>query len=98
MTKTWANPFFSWGEVLAIRIEMHFYATETPDGLIHVQNFVTGLRGQHHVHDKESFERWKKGIKREFLHYSKGTCDCGMKSGDVEEYDGQRWHNDKFEK
>lgn len=81
------------------RNSMQFYAVETPDGLIHVQNYVMGLRGQHHIHDKESFEKWSKGIDKENLHVSKAeSCDCGLKdSGDVTEYDGKTWHNDKFE-
>lgn len=78
---------------------MQYYARETPDGLIHVQNFVMGRNGQHHIHDKESFERWSKQIEKENLHTEKvESCNCELKqSGDTEEYDGKRWHNDKFE-
>jgi hypothetical protein len=78
-------------------IFMEFYATKTPDGLYHVQNFISGLSGQHHVHTKEGFESWAKDIKPEYLHVEDGKCDCGMKPGDVTEYDGRKWHNDRFE-
>lgn len=80
------------------RFAMQFYARETPDGLIHVQNAIMGKNGQHHAHDKDSFERWQKGIDKENIHFEKTeSCDCELKSGDVKEYDGKVWHNDKFE-
>jgi len=79
-----------------LRFEMHFFATETPDGLIHVQNYVGAYRGQHHVHNKESFEKWRRETRAK-VEVEKGTCDCGLKSGDVKEYDGHQWHNAKYE-
>ena len=79
-----------------IRIEMHFYVTKTPDGLIHVQNFIRGLRGQHHIHNEDSFKRWKKDIDPKYIHVSEGSCDCGLKLGQVREYDGHVWFNDRF--
>ena len=82
-----------------IKIEMHFYVTKTPDGRYHVQNFIRGLRGQHHLHNAESYKRWKKAIDPECIHASKGTCNCELtRSGDVREYDGREWHNERFEK
>jgi hypothetical protein len=27
----------------------------------------------------------------------KGECNCGLKPGDVKEYDGYVWHNPKWE-
>jgi len=41
-----------------MEIRMQHIATRTPDGLIHVQNYVQGLRGQHHIHTEESFKGW----------------------------------------
>lgn len=73
---------------------MSFYATECPDGTIHVQNFVMGLKGQHHVHSKESFKRWSQG---KTVNVDKGECDCGLKLGDCREYDGNEWHSEKWE-
>ena len=72
-------------------IRMYFDATETSDGLIHVQNSVMGMLGQHHVHTKANFEKWRNG---KSVQLSKGTCDCNMQAGDVREYDGQRWHSE----
>ena len=76
------------------KIDMRFFATECPDGTIHVQNIVAGYKGQHHVHSKESFERWRKG---KDVVIEKGTCDCGLKAGDCREYDGHVWHSKKWE-
>jgi len=77
---------------------MHFYATKTPNGLYHVQNFVGGLRGQHHVHNEASFQKWKAQIDPENLKITEGTCNCGLaESGQVREYDGREWSNDTFE-
>jgi len=78
-------------------ISMSFYATETPDGNVHVQNAVMGMLGQHHVHTQGSYARWKREPKVT-VKASKGTCDCGLKPGDVREYDGKVWHSDKFGK
>lgn len=65
--------------------EMHFYVTITKNKLYHVQNAIMGMMGQHHVHDKEGFEDWKKagGIEEQYIHISKGQCNCGLKEGQV---------------
>ena len=81
-------------------VKMHFFATECPDGTIHVQNYVGAYRGQHHVHSKESFEKWKQKTETELgvsVDMEKGECNCGLKPGDVKEYDGHVWHNEKWE-
>ena len=81
-------------------LTMRFYVTRTPDGFYHVQNYVRIYRGQHHVHNKDSFERWKSqdGINQKDIKISDGTCDCGLsESGQVREYDGREWFNDRFE-
>lgn len=80
-----------------IRIEMHFYATRTPDGLIHVQNVIDGLLGQHHIHNEQSFERWRKDVPDAILTIDEGACDCGLDTpGQIREYDGHVWFNDRF--
>lgn len=63
-------------------VEMNFYITKTSDGLYHVQNAVKGQFGQHHVHDEESFNKWKEGIEEKNLKFLKGECNCGLKNGD----------------
>lgn len=81
-------------------IRMYFFATECPDGTVHVQNYVQALKGQHHVHSKESFERWRKKTEEETgeeVSLSEGECDCGLKAGDCRECDGYLWHNEKWE-
>jgi len=81
-----------------LTIEMHFYVVRTPDGLYHVTNIVMGHLGQHHVHSEESYERWARGVDKALIHYlGEGKCNCGLKSGDVREFDGTVWHNPKFE-
>ena len=40
-------------------IDMRFAVDITPDGLYHVTNMVRGMKGQHHVHTEESYDRWK---------------------------------------
>ena len=82
--------------------EMRFYVWRNRDGSIHVQNVVyfLGVRyGQHHVHTEEGFRRWleKAGVKPEQLVFLDGECGCGLKPGDVREYDGRVWHNPEFE-
>lgn len=82
-------------------ITMSFYATKHPDGLWHVDNFIQGLHGQHHLHSDRSFEAWKKHVHKRDLHLTESDkpCSCCMtKSGDVKEYDDRQWHNDMFEK
>jgi hypothetical protein len=78
-------------------VEMYFYVYKNPDGTIHVQNIVMGRLGQHHVHSEKSFEEWKKGIPEHLIHYMGTSCNCGLRAGDVMEYDGRVWHNPKFE-
>lgn len=81
-------------------IDVRFAVDITADGLYHVTNVVMGMHGQHHVHTKESYERWKKSGKifDDRIIIGEGKCNCGMEPGDVEEYDGHRWHNNRFEK
>ena len=81
-------------------IDMRFAVDITPDGLYHVTNMVRGMKGQHHVHTEESYDRWKAqgNISDDRIMISEGTCNCDMKAGAVEEYDGHRWHSDRFEK
>jgi hypothetical protein len=81
-------------------IDMRHAVDITPDGLYHVTNIVMGMRGQHHVHSKEGYERWKahNKIPDEKIIIGEGNCNCGMRPGDVEEYDGHKWHSDRFEK
>ena len=80
-------------------IDMRFVVDITEDGLYHVTNIVMGMRGQHHVHTRESYDRWKANVKNadERILISEGKCNCEMNSGDCEEYDGERWHNGRFE-
>jgi hypothetical protein len=76
---------------------MEYTATRTPDGMIHIQNYVEGHIGQHHIHFPESFRKWcrETGLK---IEVNDGVCDCRLdESGDVEEYDHRRWHNDRYE-
>jgi len=81
-----------------IDYRMRFYVHEDPDGNYHVQNAVAGHLGQHHVHSKASFESWKGQIKKQDLEMlDSAPCDCGLRPGDVREYDGRVWHNEKFE-
>jgi hypothetical protein len=78
--------------------EMHFYVVKTPDGLYHVQNIVAGHLGQHHVHSEKSYERWAQKVDKRLIHYlGERECNCGLKCGDIREYDGTVWHNPKFE-
>ncbi len=81
-------------------IDMRFAVDITTDGLYHVTNVIMGMRGQHHVHTKESYGRWKEQgkILDDKIIIAEGICNCGMVAGDVKEYDGHRWHNDRFEK
>jgi hypothetical protein len=85
--------FLFWG----VNVEMHFYVVRTPDGLYHIQNVVMGHLGQHHIHSEKSYKKWVKGIDKKFVHFREGECNCGLKPGDVKEYDGQVWHNPKWE-
>jgi hypothetical protein len=42
-------------------VRMTFWATRNSDGTIHVTNTIGGMSGQHHVHDAESWDDWKRG-------------------------------------
>ena len=70
---------------------MSFYVTRTDDGLVHVQNAVGGMLGQHHVHTPDDFERWlggapDKGIgpvsSEDSYDTGKTTCGCGLGAGE----------------
>jgi len=76
-------------------ITMTFLATKTPDGLIHVQNYVGGMSGQHHVHTAEDFSEWVKNskIRKTDLTIRDGPCYCGIKPNQVRECDGIVWTN-----
>ena len=62
--------------------KMHFYITRTPDGLYHVQNFVNGYRGQHHVHTPSEFKQWRKGIDRKYVHWIAAKYCCDIRPGE----------------
>jgi len=81
-----------------MEIKMRFAVDITPDKLYHVTNMVMGRKGQHHVHTKEGYEQWKHGIADDDIFIGEAECDCGLKPGDVKEYDGHTWHNYKFDK
>jgi hypothetical protein len=51
------------------------------------------------VHSEKGFNYWKKNgkIADADIKTGTGSCTCGLKPGDVREYDGQLWHNAKFE-
>ena len=79
---------------------MSFYVTKTPQGLYHVQNYVGVYRGQHHIHNEQSFQKWLRqdSMKGENVKISEGNCECGLtQSGQIREYDGREWFNDRFE-
>jgi len=78
--------------------KMKFYVTITPDGLYHVQNYIGGYRGQHHVHSKHGFDNWVNiaEINKDDLVIAKGMCCCKLKAGDIREFDGYLWHNERF--
>jgi len=83
-------------------MEMHFYVIKTKDGLYHVQNVVTTdvgiFFGQHHVHTEEGFKKWARNVKEENIHFlGEGECNCGLRAGDVREYDGREWHSKELE-
>lgn len=78
--------------------EMHFSTTRTRDGLYHVQNVVGGMLGQHHCHTAEGYRYWKSKTRvlKQFIHTSKGECDCGLKAGQVRSHDGAVRFNPLF--
>jgi hypothetical protein len=79
--------------------EMRFEVTKTKDGLIHVQNCVGFLRGQHHVHTKQGYRQWlrmSKAKMRTITVLKPDKCDCGLKPSEVREYDGNKWTSKDF--
>lgn len=76
--------------------EMHHFAQKGRDGNIHVQNMVAGMFGQHHVHTKRGFGRWRKEVGATVKWEGPGPCNCGLKPGQVREYDGHVWSNPQF--
>ena len=85
---------------MMLHIRVSFWVRRTPEGTIHVQNYIGGLRGQHHVHTPESFERWRRNLGDEegvTIHEGEGPCSCGLtEPGQVREYDGREWFNPRF--
>jgi hypothetical protein len=77
-------------------IEMHFYITKTRDGLYHIQNAISGVLGQHHVHTKTGYEKWKKEIPKERLHIEEGKVCCDLKAGEVKDHRGNVTVNKLF--
>ena len=72
--------------------EMTFYVTRTDDGLVHVQNAVGGMLGQHHVHDAAGYESWKKGAPDKSIGPVSDSsikdnpapaCKCGLGAGEM---------------
>ena len=82
--------------MISIKIEMEHYVTEAPNGTVHVQNVIGGLPGQHHVHTPASFKRWCETTHPKIAETAKGECGCGLTPGQVREYDGGVWFNDRF--
>ena len=77
-------------------IEMHFYVNRNKDGSVHVQNAVMGMLGQHHVHSKKGFEKWKQDVEESCIKdLGGGECDCGLKIGDVKDHHGNIKHTDE---
>lgn len=56
--------------------KMQYYAIRHSDGLVHVQNFLFGMKGQHHVHDEEDFAAWAEGIDPRTIHRSESAEPC----------------------
>ncbi|MFA5152470.1 MAG: hypothetical protein WC554_07935 [Clostridia bacterium] len=78
--------------------KMSFVAHKSTDGNIHVQNYVGAMSGQHHVHSPEGFEKWKRTIHlKDLTMEDEHECFCGLKPGDVREYDGWVWKNEMFQ-
>jgi hypothetical protein len=68
-------------------VTMRFYWHVDSKGLVHVQNWVGAYAGQHHVHTKKDFAKWRKTVAAgDLIHMRKATaCDCGLKAGEVRE-------------
>jgi len=84
---------------------MVFYVTVDPKGLRHVQNMITGMLGQHHVHTKAGFQKWVKKSNiplNDIFGWSPGKkvvrkwCRCSLQAGWTREYDGHTWYDKRF--
>jgi hypothetical protein len=72
---------------------MTFYCSKNADGLIHVQNAIIGMMGQHHVHDGAGFAAWANNppvISNNDIVWLEGAlktkdCDCGLGNGEVKD-------------
>jgi len=84
-----------------MNITPKFYVWKNSDGLYHIQNYIGMYKGQHHIHNEDSYKQWMENlnkIERSNMVMMRGTCECGHnKSGIIEEYDGRVWFNNKFE-
>ena len=71
--------------------EMVHYWHEDQNGLIHVTNMLLGMEGQHHVHTKEGFARWKKmtGVGKNCMRLDATQCNCGLKPGQARSRGGR---------
>lgn len=67
---------------------MTFYVTRTDDGLVHVQNGLAGMLGQHHVHTPEDFEAWRHPGD-DIRDLDGTTCDCGLVAGQTRDHNGR---------
>lgn len=62
---------------------MNFYCTKEKDKTVHVQNVITGVFGQHHVHTAKDFKKWSKGISNIKWLTNTSPCTCGLRPGEV---------------
>ena len=78
--------------------KMVFLVRKTPDGLLHVQNYVGAYRGQHHVHTESGYREWLKinNMRESDLEVREAKCDCGLQPSQVQEYDGKVWTSNDF--
>lgn len=74
-------------------IRMQYFVSESEDGMLHVQNILMGMNGQHHVHTKDEYEKWKKNGKIESRDITMANkrykCNCGLKPGEVKDHEGR---------
>lgn len=69
---------------------MTFYCSKNQDGLIHVQNAIMGMLGQHHVHDEAGFAAWANNppaISNDAIVWLNDVkdCDCGLGNGEMKQ-------------
>lgn len=76
--------------------QMRFYVSINKDGTYHVQNAVAGNLGQHHVHTKDGFEKWKKDVDSDAIKMLNGQCNCGLDIGYVKSHTGTITYNPDF--